>query len=967
MNDPQGSMWRKWDLHCHTPASFDYHDKSVSTSTILGTLLKSQIAAVAITDHHIIDVPRLQELKTLAGNVMTVFPGIEFRSELGGSESVHYVGIFPPEYDITNLWTKLQGTLQLTEADIEAKGGHQRVYVPFEQGAKLIRELGGIVTVHAGKKANSIESICNAHEFKQAVKEDMAKNFIDVLEIGRVQDEADYRAIVFPHIGHRLPLLICSDNHDINVYSPPTKCWIKADTTFSGLCQVLNEPFNRVYLGETPPILERVSRNRTKYVKSVSFARSASGNTKEAWFHDEVPFNHELVAVIGNKGSGKSALADILGLLGNSPQGDSFSFLNADQFRDPKCNKACCFDATLTWESGTSVTKNLNDSVDSSAIENIKYVPQSHLEKICNEFGAPGKTSFSTELRAVIFSHVDEANRLSMATLEDLIEYRTQETNSAIQILQASLQETVKRFVALQERAGSTHKQTLENQLAQAKQKLAAHDDSKPSVVKKPSSDPETQKRIEAVAQQIEAKAKEVIRLEAEIKSLKTGRAADVKAVSLADKLLGRIKNFQAVLEQFKTDSSDEWSSFGITFEDVVKVNIGLEPIQVKRDKLVGDARAKAEALRPENITGPEFKRLAEEKEIAELKKKLDEPNLRYQAYLKATKDWKDKRESIVGTVDAVGSIRYYEQQLALLAEVPKEIETTRRELKAAARQIHDEIAKLANIYRDFYHPVQDFIKQHPLARDKFHLGFRADISTVNFEDRFLAFINQGRRGSFCGVDEGRTRLRGLTQRADFQTAPGVEAFLDEVILHLESDVRVPGEPVKVTLKDQLRKDKEEAGLLEFLFSLDYLKPEYTLTWGDRDVEQLSPGERGTLLLVFYLLIDRSDIPLVVDQPEENLDNQTVYDILVPSIKEAKSRRQIIIITHNPNLAVVCDADQVIWASLFKDDTNRVDYVTGAIENPIIKPKVVDILEGTQPAFDNRDAKYRSVDKLPGR
>ena len=72
------------------------------------------------------------------------------------------------------------------------------------------------------------------------------------------------------------------------------------------------------------------------------------------------------------------------------------------------------------------------------------------------------------------------------------------------------------------------------------------------------------------------------------------------------------------------------------------------------------------------------------------------------------------------------------------------------------------------------------------------------------------------------------------------------------------------------------------------------------------------------MLLIFYLLVDNDDIPLIIDQPEENLDNQTVYKLLVPSIKEAKNRRQIIIVTHNPNLAVVCDAEQIIHASIDK-------------------------------------------------
>ena len=96
----------------------------------------------------------------------------------------------------------------------------------------------------------------------------------------------------------------------------------------------------------------------------------------------------------------------------------------------------------------------------------------------------------------------------------------------------------------------------------------------------------------------------------------------------------------------------------------------------------------------------------------------------------------------------------------------------------------------------------------------------------------------------------------------------------------------------------------------------------------------------------------------MIDQPEENLDNQTVYELLVQCIKEAKQRRQILIVTHNPNLAVVCDAEQVICAGLDKKDNYRMKYLSGGIENPKINKAIVGVLEGTMPAFDNRDSKY---------
>ena len=101
------------------------------------------------------------------------------------------------------------------------------------------------------------------------------------------------------------------------------------------------------------------------------------------------------------------------------------------------------------------------------------------------------------------------------------------------------------------------------------------------------------------------------------------------------------------------------------------------------------------------------------------------------------------------------------------------------------------------------------------------------------------------------------------------------------------------------------------------------------------------------MLLVFYLVADKDTIPLVIDQPEENLDNESVYRMLVPCIKKAKERRQVVIVTHNPNLAVVCDADQVVYCEMDKPGGNRITYTTGAIENPLINRHVVDVLEET--------------------
>ena len=197
-----------------------------------------------------------------------------------------------------------------------------------------------------------------------------------------------------------------------------------------------------------------------------------------------------------------------------------------------------------------------------------------------------------------------------------------------------------------------------------------------------------------------------------------------------------------------------------------------------------------------------------------------------------------------------------------------------------------------------------------------------------------------------------------MFQESNFDAADDAVLFAEQIDHALRVDLREGQDSRETRLGDQLRKGVEPVDMLDFIFGFDYLTPRYSLTYDGQEIGQLSPGERGLLLLVFYLLVDKDDIPIVIDQPEENLDNQTIFRILVKCIKKAKERRQVIMVTHNPNLAVVCDAEQIIHASCDKT-ASRFDYESGAIENPYIKDMVVQILEGTEPAFRNRQSKYR--------
>lgn len=163
------------------------------------------------------------------------------------------------------------------------------------------------------------------------------------------------------------------------------------------------------------------------------------------------------------------------------------------------------------------------------------------------------------------------------------------------------------------------------------------------------------------------------------------------------------------------------------------------------------------------------------------------------------------------------------------------------------------------------------------------------------------------------------------------------------------------------SIEDCLRAKIKHSDLLEWVFGYDHIKLSYGLRYNGTELDKLSPGTKGIVLLILYLAMDAEDsTPLVVDQPEENLDSESIYSLLSQYFRNAKLQRQVIVITHNPNLVVNTDSDQVIVASADRLSGSFPTFscVSGGLENPGIREKVCLILEGGEKAFLKREARY---------
>ncbi|MBK6940918.1 MAG: ATP-binding protein [Planctomycetes bacterium] len=332
----------------------------------------------------------------------------------------------------------------------------------------------------------------------------------------------------------------------------------------------------------------------------------------------------------------------------------------------------------------------------------------------------------------------------------------------------------------------------------------------------------------------------------------------------------------------------------------------------------------------------------------------LSAPERKRQESIKALQTWTKARVGIVGTVEQPTTLAYLEgEQKALDESLPSRRKALRRARNRKFWEIHATKRTLLASYRQYFGDAQQALEVGSRAiRDSVSVRFGVAIAETGFARTFLQKINQRKAGAYTGADDGKRVLERQLLATDWDNPASVLRFARNVVRGVKISSKW-SRPIA-----QLKSEEDPVSFYYYIFGLEYLEPMYQLTANDKRIDQLSPGERGHLLLIFYLLVDRDDIPLVIDQPEENLDNHTVFKTLVPCIKIAKRRRQVIIVTHNPNLAVACDAEQIIAAEMTKQGACHVLYVSGSIEERGINKRLVDVLEGTRPAFDKRDASY---------
>ena len=247
---------------------------------------------------------------------------------------------------------------------------------------------------------------------------------------------------------------------------------------------------------------------------------------------------------------------------------------------------------------------------------------------------------------------------------------------------------------------------------------------------------------------------------------------------------------------------------------------------------------------------------------------------------------------------------------------------------------------------------------------DKFE-DISLNISVGFNEQRF----NEEVIHSFLNKSDIKRNISGVDRKDEYEYQFDPSKHLTFITNILNG---VVGEKIK-TIKSRSAKDAVTK-ILEDYFDLDF-----KITYKNDPLDKMSPGKKGLVLLRLLIDLSNEEWPILLDQPEDDLDNRSVYNDLVSFVKKKKKRRQIVIVTHNPNLVVSADAEQVIVANQEGQERERdnkkfkFEYVSGALENSFelseAKQKAIlfrkgqrqhvyEVLEGGKEAFQKRERKY---------
>jgi energy-coupling factor transporter ATP-binding protein EcfA2 len=952
----QGSLWLRWDPHLHAPGTLRNDRFGNDWEGYIRRIEEAQppVFALGITDYFTLRTYKEVLRRRQAGAfqaIPLIFPNVELRLTIETKErqgiNLHLLVCpddtahvermeeklahlrfryreewFPCSDDgLRRLGRAHRGDPSLPDEAALREGANQFKVELSDLRKQFDEDLwmreNVLVAVAAGN--DGLAGIAKDASFR-AQREELGR-FANIVFSGQPSDRS-YWLGEHPDFlanGHTpKPCLHGCDAHSLESVLKPVddrRCWIRGDPTFDSLRQTLVEPQRRSYIGELPPqgpagpdVIRALQLRKAPWVEN----------------HD-LKLNDGLITIIGAKGSGKTALADLLAFAaGSDLEPGPASFI-------PKAGDLLNgLELELDWADGTEQTLSLPHELQDAAESRVRYLSQQFVDRLCALSGLA--EPLVEEIERVVFNAISEEDRLQCTTFSELrmvmLENPTAEREAERNTIRAKTR-LIAEETSLQRSVPGLQTKILEME----RDRTGLQKELATIPVKASDEKVKAQQAVAASLQRLrdaiaaeERRAQDLLDVAAEIqRQLRSAESALQSTRAKYPKLLDT-----ATWELLKV----RIDGTGLAMLTRLEREARLRTVTMREQGL--PAAGSTIAKGPDGATG--IAALAAENERLSKELGLDQANEKRRLDL----------EKRLATIKTNEERARKELAFALEASIRKKEAQSQRfaEYELIFGALEAEKRALEKLYEALTRRTADDPR---LSKLTFEVRRVVDVNTWASRGESLLDLRKppfNRRGVLA--ETARVALLPAWERGTPQEVrSAIQAFMEE---HAGDAL------------DALAQGSTPLDFGEWLFSTDHISVRYGIRYEGVEIAHLSPGARGVVLLTLYLALDEWDLrPLIIDQPEENLDPSSVYSDLVPFFRDAAKRRQIIMVTHNANLVVNTDSDQVIVADAHRTSPTSlpmIRYVAGGLEDAEIRSHVCRLLEGGEEAFRKRGLRY---------
>nr|WP_284760356.1 AAA family ATPase [Agrobacterium sp. fls2-241-TYG-188a] len=772
------------------------------------------------------------------------------------------------------------------------------------------------------------------------------ERFADIIFSGNPKDRDFWLGLkddcdsdfISKNYGALKPTLWGSDAHDIPRVGMPDQnrfCWIKGDASFDALKQACIEP-RRAYVGHSPTIGASPSQVISKVeIKGADWAQTP-----------EIDLNPGLVAIIGARGSGKTALADIIAM-----GCDAFPKTTNSKSFISRANEDGCLQGSYVkvyWEAGGESELRFLDQPSSEIWDGdarVRYLSQQFVDDLCSSTGMTD--ALLHEIERVIFNAHPSRDRDGAVTFSDLLDRKASRYRDARAREEAALTTISERIGIEMEKdklVGSLKTQVLE----------------KSKLIERYSAD-----RTRLIPK---GSNKEATRLAALISAAENVRSkirafANRKAslVSIFDEVEDQRTNqapeaLRSLKERHGSAQLDkiEWDRFLLKYP--TDVDDFLLKQQQAAERTINEMKG---SIPTELVDGSPY--LTDDANLERTTLATLEAEIkRLEKLIAADKETADRLSALSSKItEETQALQSLREKLSDCEGAKARATQLVAERENGYLRVFQAILGEEKVLKGLYAPLMNKLSAvggtvHKLS---FSVNRIADIGRWAkrgeelIDGRKPPFAGQGSLQKVATPHFAATWEKGAVEDISDAMTSFKEKYQDELLA-----------ASKVPKGDQGYRTWSR-NFAQWLYSTEHISLRYSIDYDGTDITKLSPGTRGIILLLLYLALDDADDrPLIIDQPEENLDPQSIFNELVGLFQAAKSKRQVIIVTHNANLVVNTDADQVIIAKVgphVADGLPPITYTCGGLHEASIRQSVCDILEGGERAFLERARRLR--------